>query len=96
MRDIIPFVLRITKQSEPKMHPPTLITRVYRIEYAEGYYVGRTYRGDRKFYGTIPGEPFRRDTDFDFIAHEMFGVLGEIIAVDFDGVDILVSVNEAE
>ena len=77
------------------MSPPVLVTRTYKIRYEDGYYVG-TNHGGRVFYGTLPGEPFRRDTDFEFIAHEMVGCLGEIIAVDFaDGV-ILVSVNEAD
>jgi hypothetical protein len=77
------------------MSPPSLITSVYRIRYASGYYVGENI-GGRTFYGTIPGKPFNNDTDFDSIAEEMLGCLGEIIAVDFDGVDVLVSVNEAD
>ena len=77
------------------MTPPVLVTRVYKIRHIDGYYVGENI-GGRVFYGTIPGEPFRRDTDYDFIAHEMVGCLGEIIAVDFDGDSILVSVNEAD
>ena len=79
------------------MYPPALVTRVYKITYAFGHYIGSNHiGGGRTFYGTLPGKPFNNDTNFDAIAEEMFGVLGEIIAVDFDGVSILVSVNEAE